>query len=160
MYSIRSVINNLEELNDKKESLPKPSTVESALESVRNAIRQSKYREAIDPALAITLDNLNLDQLQVVSSLLHAAALGVGDEPAVKVSAFDRAIDVGNRIEGKAGLDVASPSQLAQSLVSKGITLGDFGRTDDAIATYDDLIRRFGDAPEPALREIAIEALV
>jgi len=33
------------------------------------------------------------------------------------------------------------------------------GRVDDAIDTYDDLLRRFGDAPEPAHREQVAAAL-
>jgi hypothetical protein len=50
--------------------------------------------------------------------------------------------------------------QVARALVNKGITLGTLNRSADAIAAYDDVVARFGDAAEPALREQVAGALV
>lgn len=35
----------------------------------------------------------------------------------------------------------------------KGFELGTLNRGEEAIAAYDEVLRRFGEAPEPALRE-------
>jgi hypothetical protein len=48
--------------------------------------------------------------------------------------------------------------QVAKALLSKGMTLGELKRRDEAIAAYDQLLARLGGATEPALREIAEDA--
>lgn len=42
---------------------------------------------------------------------------------------------------------------LATALVYKAIRLGEAGNGEAAIAVYDEVVRRFADAPEPALQE-------
>ena len=49
--------------------------------------------------------------------------------------------------------------QVAKALVNKGAALGQLGRNEEAIAIYDDVITRFGSAPESSLREMVTEAL-
>jgi hypothetical protein len=39
------------------------------------------------------------------------------------------------------------------ALRNKGVALSTLGRSEEAIAVYDDLLARFGNATEPALRE-------
>ncbi|HEY3719116.1 MAG TPA: tetratricopeptide repeat protein, partial [Roseiarcus sp.] len=48
----------------------------------------------------------------------------------------------------------------AKALVYKGVTLGALGRSDDAIAVYDDVLACFGAATELPLREQVANALV
>jgi hypothetical protein len=40
-----------------------------------------------------------------------------------------------------------------------GVVLGELDRSEEAIGVYDDVVARFGEAPEPALREIATQVL-
>jgi len=47
---------------------------------------------------------------------------------------------------------------VARVLVNKGVTLGQLGRSEDAIAVYDDVIARFGADEDPALRAIVERA--
>jgi preprotein translocase subunit SecA len=49
---------------------------------------------------------------------------------------------------------------VAKALVNKGITLGDLNRSEDEISVYDEVLRRFGDATEPAMREQVARALL
>lgn len=46
----------------------------------------------------------------------------------------------------------------AGALFNVGVLLGQLGRSEDAIGVYDQVVDRFGDAPEPALREQATMA--
>ncbi len=41
----------------------------------------------------------------------------------------------------------------------KGVRLGSLDRPEEAIAVYDDVVARFGQAPEPALRGIALQVV-
>ncbi|RAR72681.1 hypothetical protein AX018_10791, partial [Paracidovorax anthurii] len=47
----------------------------------------------------------------------------------------------------------AGASNVAQVLFNRGVMQGQLNQSEAAIATYDELLRRFGDATEPALRE-------
>ena len=56
-------------------------------------------------------------------------------------------------------VDSDATIRTAMALYNKGIVLGQAGRFDDEIRTYDDLLRRFADADNPALQEQVAEAL-
>ncbi|MBI4492375.1 MAG: NACHT domain-containing protein, partial [Chloroflexi bacterium] len=56
--------------------------------------------------------------------------------------------------------EVAASSAVATALVNKGVTLGSLGRAEEAIATYDQVVARFGERPEAALAEQVAKALV
>ena len=49
---------------------------------------------------------------------------------------------------------------LSKALVNEGIAYGALGRSPQAIAAYDEVVGRFGDAPELPLRERVARALV
>ncbi|MFD2232226.1 tetratricopeptide repeat protein [Phaeospirillum tilakii] len=51
------------------------------------------------------------------------------------------------------------PSSVALILTIKGFALEKLGRTDEAIAVYDDLLTRFGDEPDTKIRQTVANAL-
>jgi tetratricopeptide (TPR) repeat protein len=55
--------------------------------------------------------------------------------------------------------DPVLQSKGARALFNKGITLGQLGRREEAIAVYDDVVGRFGTATETALHELVARAL-
>ena len=48
----------------------------------------------------------------------------------------------------------------ANTLFQKGVALGEIGRTEEALAAYDEILRRFGESDAPALREQVAMALL
>jgi hypothetical protein len=46
------------------------------------------------------------------------------------------------------------------AIVYKGVGLGELHRSEEAIAVYDDIVARYKDASEPALREKVAKALI
>ena len=73
---------------------------------------------------------------------------------------FEAALDIFNRI-----VDIYSEYPglvpvVAKALFNKGVALGVLDRSMEAIAAYDDLVARFGVAPELLLREAVAKALV
>ena len=54
----------------------------------------------------------------------------------------------------------ASQAQITQFLFNRGVLLGELGRGEEEIKAYDEVLSRFGDAREPALREPVAKALV
>jgi hypothetical protein len=45
------------------------------------------------------------------------------------------------------------------AVYNKGITFGQLGRSEEEVGVYDEVVARFGNAPEPALREAVAMAL-
>jgi TolA-binding protein len=45
------------------------------------------------------------------------------------------------------------------ALFNKGVTLGQLERSEEAVGVYDEVLARFGDATEAALREQVAQAL-
>lgn len=60
---------------------------------------------------------------------------------------------------GEQGLEPGRRGRLAMALVNKGVSLGQLNRPEEAVGVYDQVVDRFGDAPEPALREAVAIAL-
>ncbi|MDY6972657.1 MAG: ATP-binding protein [Thermodesulfobacteriota bacterium] len=56
--------------------------------------------------------------------------------------------------------DLASLGEVAGALFNKGFALGSLGRSEEAIAVYDEVVSRFADVDEPALRVLIAGALV
>ncbi|MBO9679244.1 MAG: hypothetical protein J7556_13470 [Acidovorax sp.] len=54
----------------------------------------------------------------------------------------------------------AGAASVAKVLVNRGITQGQLSQSEAAMATYDEVLRRFGDSAEPALRKQVAMALV
>lgn len=50
-------------------------------------------------------------------------------------------------------------SQLSYVPRTQGLRLGRLNRSEDAIGAFDEVVRRFGQASEPALRDVAAMAL-
>lgn len=59
-----------------------------------------------------------------------------------------------------AKLEDASELQITQAILNKGLALSYLKRFVEAITAYDDVIERFGDVPEPDLRETLARAMV
>jgi hypothetical protein len=57
------------------------------------------------------------------------------------------------------GLAAALHELVANALVNKGVTLGELGRHQEAIASYEEVLSRVGDAKEVSLRELVAKAL-
>jgi tetratricopeptide (TPR) repeat protein len=141
------------------ESLPPPSRTEFLLESFRNAIRQSKHREAIGFASGIRLGDLTAEQLRELSIALANAGPALDDNSDDELNCYDLVVTLADRLEVLGQDDLSIWVRLARSLYNKGVTLGMLNRSEDEIAAYDEVVRRFGDDTEPALREQVAKAL-
>jgi tetratricopeptide (TPR) repeat protein len=74
------------------------------------------------------------------------------------VVADDRAADSHGRDRRSRGAAL-DQAQAAMAMVNKAVAIGQMGDSAAAIALYDEVIARFGDAPEPGLREQVARAL-
>ena len=52
-----------------------------------------------------------------------------------------------------------TPVDMAKALYGKGVTLGQLQRSEEAIAVCNEVVKRYGDAPEAATREHVVKAM-
>jgi hypothetical protein len=151
IYAIRSVIARLERLKELERTLPPPSRAEELLESFRNAVRQSDHRRAVRIAGSIPIDDLTDAQLRELSSSLADSGPALNDKSDEELSSYDLILLFSRRLEEAGQIDLATKLLSARALPRKGLLLGATNRSEGAIEAYDEVVRRFSDAPEPAL---------
>jgi tetratricopeptide (TPR) repeat protein len=129
------------------------------LEPLRDALRRSQYREAVREAGKIGLMDVDSEQVREVMVAMTDAASGLFDNSPEELAAYDLTIAAGDRLLEQGGSDAESRAMVARALVNKGVTLGKLNRSEEEIAVYDEVLRRFGEATEPALCELVATAL-
>ncbi|MDP2999906.1 MAG: SIR2 family protein, partial [Bryobacterales bacterium] len=132
----------------------------AVLEPLRDALRRSQYGEAVREAEKIGLRDIDSDQVREVMMAMTDAACGLFDNSPEELAAYELTLAAGARLLEQGGSDAKSRAKLAWALLCKGITLGQLNRSEEEIAVYDEVARRFGEATEPALREPVAGALV
>ena len=157
IYFIRSVIEHIERANKKaRETI---QIVETQLERVRDALRRSQYREAIKEGSRVRKIDLTPTELRELMDAMLSAALRLYDNSKEELEGYDLVIAIGGELSAQ---NIGGPvlhEHVAQALFNKGYTLGALKRSEEAIVVYDEVVKRFGEATEPALREQVGKAL-
>jgi hypothetical protein len=152
VYAIHNVIQRVEESRRRESQIAKPTEAEALLEDVRNAVRTADNRGAIQIARSIPLSELTPASLQELRSMLAEAARLLGDNWSDQLLGYDVAVACGDAL-GLAGKDPGSDVAIAEALSRKGVILGNLNRGEEALGVYDEVVKRFGEASEAALRE-------
>ena len=158
-YLIRSLVERLDRLSQ-LEAFNKSSIDDPQFEEFRNAIRESDHRRAIQLASRIHLNQLSKVRLEEIVPALLQSALSLYDNSQEELTAYDLTVAAADRLCSLVGETHAASEQAAKALWNKGLTLGALNRSEEAIAVYDEVLWRFGDASEAALREQVANALV
>lgn len=135
------------------------ASVESALQSIHNALRRADYRAAIGAAAGVPIEELQSEQLSVYMDSLLAAASGLSDASETELEAYDLVIGAGDRFPEGDIFEPAIQLKVHSAIFNKGVVLAQLGRAEEAIASYDELVRRSGATPGRGLRDSAVRAL-
>jgi tetratricopeptide (TPR) repeat protein len=158
IYDLRDVIRRLERV--RKTGAEKVSPIEHRIELVRDAVRRSAYREALEIIDSIDLQLVELEQCKVLMDLTLSAAFGLDDDSDEELAAYDTVLQLGNRHDLDDPEGLLSRERVAMAFFNKALILRRLGRNDDAVKTLDSLVQRFGDATETTLREQVAAALL
>lgn len=153
VYAIHSVIARLEVLGSQADELPQRSKTESLLESFRDAVRQSKYREAIHIATAMPLAELAPEQLNELIVALEGARSALQDDSQEVLESCDRIVAASDTLAAKADLNLTLGAHIAEALYRKGRILIDTERYVESLAASDEVLQRFGDTDDPAVNK-------
>lgn len=154
IYRLRDVIRRVEQA--KKTGQHKPVTVEAAIERATNAVRRSSYADAIKTANRIKLNQLSVAQRKTLIDLVMSSALGLNDNSKEEQNGYDLVLRLAS---GRVATRKEVRRQIATALLNKGFILSQANRLEEEIQSYDELLRRLGDATEPELQESLARAL-
>jgi tetratricopeptide (TPR) repeat protein len=155
IYRLSEVIHRVEQA--KKAAEKKPATADTQIARVRNAIRRSKYGEAIKAAARSKRKQLTPAQRDTLAELVMSAALGLSDSSQDELDAYDIILALGG---AKVASNPKETERTTAALFNKGVTLHQLNRDEEAIAAYDQALSRLRDSKEPALREHAATTLI
>ena len=155
IYQIHSVIAKLEKLQVQVKA-QLGATQADALEPIRNAIREANYREAVHLSTGLDLPALTPEQKRELSSALWDGSRVLDDNSDDEIKCYDLIVSLGDQLPRDGSVD----ERVAKALVNKGVALAELNRSEEAVALYDEVLRRFGESSELALRERVARALV
>ncbi len=156
LYFIGKVIKRLERAREREERV---GTAESCLDRVRDNLRRSQFREAIRVAMAVQLHDLDDSQVGELLEATMEAALGLLDDSVEELEGYKLVARIGEIATSRGIASISMYEQVARALRYEGLTLGTLNRSEEAIATYDEMVWRFGEAAEPGVREQVARAL-
>lgn len=163
-YEIKNVLDcvlRAKQREDEERQLRSAKPAESLLEEIRDARRTADYRKAIKTGPQLRLDELSVEQLTELADMLYSSALKLYDNSEEEILAYDLVVAVNDRLsKASPQLGNSRSEQVARALVNKGVTLETLERREEAIAAFDEVVHRFGQAQKPELREQVARVLV
>ncbi len=133
--------------------------VDNPLSRVVSAIERSEYRTAITTTVALPRTDLGGDDLLPLMDAMLRAAAGLQDDSEDEVIAYNLVVGMGDSLPERASRDRKIQEKIESALFNKGVVLGHQGKSEEAIAVYDDLVRRFDDSRDPPSKENLAKAL-
>ncbi|WP_224241618.1 tetratricopeptide repeat protein [Hyalangium gracile] len=108
--------------------------------------------------------SISAPPLGVARSLFgRAIALGLKGHSGEAVASYEevvRRFGEAAEVPLREQVEVPLKKQVAMALVNKGVTQGQLGRAEKEVASYEEVVRRFGEAAEVPLKEQVAKALV
>ena len=132
IYSLKEVLEKVEcaaELLAKWRATKRVEELDQQIVKVRDAVRRSRYVEAIKAASEIKADDATFPKIEDLANLIHTAAMGLSDNSDDELAGYDKVIAL---LEPIPETD-ASRERLVKALYRKGFVLGNRGQHDGAI---------------------------
>jgi len=159
MYSFRSVIEQVEEA---KQAV-KVKGLGARMEQIRDHLRLSQYREAIQLGAPMVSSDLTVHAMRDLLRCMLTAGWGLDDSSKEELRAYDIVVELGNRLLRRSHKNPEDrryvEERMAMAMVNKGLALAGAGKSREAIKVYDEVVDRFVKSREFFLRQQAVEAL-
>jgi tetratricopeptide (TPR) repeat protein len=155
---IEQIRNAQKSLEAAKKTASKAREAEKLLDKVRDAVRRSRYEDALKAALRITADDLGETELRSLVESLSIATKSVDADCAGKMPGLDLLIRSAVTLSGSS-TDLQLDLTIADALIDKGAALWKLDHIEEAIGVYEKLVRRFGDSADDELQERVAWAL-
>lgn len=152
IFSFESVIARVLDAAAREEKrAAEASRIQKDLEGIREALRRSAYKEAIQNTIAAQFASATVQQKNEIIQLLFSAGSGLDDNSSDELAAYNRLSEIAEGLEVQS-LDSRSTVAWCRALRNKAFCLSGLQQYEQAIVVDDEVVRRFGDAPEVVLR--------
>lgn len=131
----------------------------SALAQVQTALSRSDYRNAISAAASVPQTELDQEDVEPLLDAILTAAAGLEDNSDDELQAYELVVDIGDSLSRKRSEPPGLESRVTRALYNKGVVLTQRGRGEEAIAVYDDLVRRYGSSVDLTHRLNTVRAM-
>jgi tetratricopeptide (TPR) repeat protein len=147
-YSIGKVIERIRqaaelERNDRRRA----REVTELLETLRASLRRARYAEALEEAGQLLGRQLSAAYKQEILAAVSTCADNLADT-AQKLRGYELLIVFGDR-----------PEDVAAAMVNQGIALWQLNRGEEALGTFEEIVRKFGESAESAVQRQVARAL-
>ncbi|HKO62798.1 MAG TPA: tetratricopeptide repeat protein [Pyrinomonadaceae bacterium] len=165
LYFIKSVVERIERAREREEADRRTlRQIESKMEGIRDSLRRSQYREAINLAVQLDLDDMTRPQLTQLMEAIWSAATLLTDNSEDELRGYELAYDIYERLLDPAlpgeGPDANQINRAARALLNRGITLGVMKKHDEEVAVYEKLIEMFGQSDDSQIRSVVADGLI
>ena len=138
--------------------------VARSLEAIHDSILRGDLQGAIGSASHITFDRLPREALEDLLAAVWASTATLGEDPEQELRAYDLVLAIGRAMAAGGGGNEDGPRELISdrvytALFNKGVVLAQLGRTDEAIACYDQLVAEAKGSRKASLQQSAVRAL-
>ncbi len=159
-YALKSTIERLERASQRPAE-PDHAGTETVLEQVRASLRLARYADALRDAKTLSIEDLSDEQVKELAETAWLSAGSLLDNSDDELEGYDLTEKLFDTLAARGSAFVSDVAPLAaMALRNKGITLSDRGRPTEALETYEAIIQRFGEDPNPTLREETAKSLV
>jgi tetratricopeptide (TPR) repeat protein len=136
IYFFDNVISRIRQANEllnsstqRREGMATAESPSQALEKIRNAVRASRYEDAVQMASEIKISNLGEEGLREFQEVIWSAALGLPNNPEAEAKAYGLCVSAIEKLSTPDKMDDSLQSRLAGALNNWGNALLALART-------------------------------
>jgi tetratricopeptide (TPR) repeat protein len=136
IYFFDNVISRIRQANEllnsstqRREGMATAESPSQALEKIRNAVRASRYEDAVQMASEIKISNLGEEGLREFQEVIWSAALGLPNNPEAEAEAYGLCVSAIDKLSALGKMDDGLRSRLVGALNNWGNALSDWART-------------------------------
>ena len=157
LYGLSQVVAKIERANVLLIADEKETGLRTRIEAVRDAVTRSDFALAFSRGNELVVGAADDDAAEELAILFWQVGLEMTAKSDEKLAAYELAIRFADKRNNPSPRLARAASN---AMVLNGNELAALHRPEQAVAAYDALLRRFGDAEEPVLREQVARALV
>lgn len=158
IYYLNKVVEKIEKA--KKLLEEKTAETERLLETLRDLMRCSQYRQAINEIAKISMKTMDMEKVYEIFSITWSATTKLLDGSKEELMGYDQLREIGESLIQNRKYKKDVLPKIAKSLFNKGVALYDCGDYQKAIACYDEVIKRFNSSKESIIQEMVASAMV
>ena len=133
-------------------------TIESQLEDIRNAVRNTQYHDAIDLAKEISINGVESRLLPSLMSNIQTAVAGIEENWESKLIGYDLILNIGKILASGKPDSQSIKNKIIKSEIDRGVAFLNLERHEEALSAFEEAINKYTDVSDTELAKQVIRA--